>query len=132
MNQGVSYNCDQCDYKTTRKDNLKRHKLTKHEGVSYNCDQCDYKAKTKDRLKRHKLSKHQSYRFKCQQCELTFAREHVLARHVKRVHEREHMNQCEYCDHHFTTKASTRAYIKTILKNKLFLGGLATAYECTT
>ena len=120
MHKVVRYNCEQCEYKSTTKSNLKSHKLTKHEGVKYNCDQCEYKATTKGNLKRHKLSKHESYRFKCGLCELTFVRGHVLARHVKRVHVREHMNQCEYCDHHFTTKASTRAYIKTILKTNYF------------
>ena len=33
--------CDKCDYKATRLDNLKAHKHTAHGGGNYNCDKCD-------------------------------------------------------------------------------------------
>ena len=42
---GVKYSCDQCDYKATRKDNLKRH-AERHLGIAYSCAKCDYISKT--------------------------------------------------------------------------------------
>ncbi len=45
--EGVRYECDQCEYKATDKDNPRKHKKFKHEGVScecrYECDKCERK-----------------------------------------------------------------------------------------
>ena len=49
----VQHFCDQCDHKTMRKGNLKRHVEAQHEGLYYSCDQCDYKAKQKGQIKQH-------------------------------------------------------------------------------
>ncbi|GMI08346.1 hypothetical protein TrVE_jg1921 [Triparma verrucosa] len=58
----VWHRCDQdgCDYKTKRKDDLRRHKANVHDiGVQWHfCDQCDYKAKEKGNLKVHKRNVH--------------------------------------------------------------------------
>ena len=47
----VQFCCDQYDYKTKRKDNLKTHIDSVHGDVRYPCDQCDYKARTRTHLK---------------------------------------------------------------------------------
>ena len=57
--------CDQCDYKTKWKDNLKKHIDAVHGAVWYSCDQCDYKSKWKDNLKKHIDSGHW---YICDQC----------------------------------------------------------------
>ena len=52
--------CGQCDYKSIKLFNVKKHKAAVHDGVRYPCDQCDYKATETGHLKKHKRSKHAS------------------------------------------------------------------------
>ena len=56
----VSFQCDEkvCDYKTTRKDSIKRHKENIHLQIKYTCDECGHQASTNSNLHQHKASKH--------------------------------------------------------------------------
>ena len=65
VHEGINYQCDQCDYKATKKINLKRHKRVVHEGIKYKCDQCD---KFISNLNQHKLSVHVGIKYNCDQC----------------------------------------------------------------
>ena len=47
VHQKVKYDCNQCEYKATQKNNLKTHKISVHECKKYSCNQCDYKASQK-------------------------------------------------------------------------------------
>ena len=58
MGEDNKYPCDQCDYKATYACNLASHKRTVHEGVYYTCSICSYKSSRKDRLNKHYISKH--------------------------------------------------------------------------
>ena len=75
------FHCDRCDFKTQRKDHLKRHKQSKHERVRYNCDQCHYKATQAGHLKKHKLSKHEGVRYSCDKCDYKATRHDNLKQH---------------------------------------------------
>ena len=55
----VYHECGQCDYKSTKLFNVKKHRAAVHEGVRYPCDQCDYKATETGHLKKHIRSRHQ-------------------------------------------------------------------------
>ena len=59
VNSQVYHKCDQCDYKSTKLFNVKKHRAAVHEGVRYPCDKCDYKATETGHLKKHIRSKHQ-------------------------------------------------------------------------
>ena len=61
--------CNECDFKSTQKSNLKLHKRSKHEGVTYPCDECDYKATQPGNLKQHKESIHLGVKFSCNVCD---------------------------------------------------------------
>ena len=50
------------------------------------CEQCDYKASRADHLKRHKFSIHENGRLQCNQCEFSATRADNLKRHIKRIH----------------------------------------------
>ena len=50
------HSCDQCDYKSKWKIDVKRHIESVHGDVLHSCDQCDFK--TKYNLKRHIDSVH--------------------------------------------------------------------------
>ena len=45
---GVTFPCNQCEYKATQKQNLLAHIKSVHEGVKYPCQQCGYKATRKN------------------------------------------------------------------------------------
>ena len=69
--EGVTYDCDQCDYNATQQIHLAQHKQCKHEGVKYKFDQCDYEGTSQFIMRRHKKAEHegnQSYRTECRIC----------------------------------------------------------------
>merc|ERR1711970_1316140 len=45
--------CEQCDYKASRADHLKRHIFSVHEKSRINCNLCEFSATRVDNLKRH-------------------------------------------------------------------------------
>ena len=45
--------CEQCNYKASRVDHLKRHTFSVHENGRMQCNQCDFSATRADNLKRH-------------------------------------------------------------------------------
>lgn len=49
----ICYPCDQCDYKATRKGNLKVHVDSIHKGVQYLYAHCGYTSSTKNNFNRH-------------------------------------------------------------------------------
>ena len=51
---GAQYSCPNCDFQSTRKDNLKKHQESVHKEAKYFCDQCNYQAAQKYSLKIHK------------------------------------------------------------------------------
>ena len=63
------FQCDSCDYTTTRAYHLRQHKESKHEGIIYPCDQCDYAATRASHLKKHKEFKHEGIGYLCDHCE---------------------------------------------------------------
>ena len=69
QNTGISkFECEQCEYKATKKGHLRVHTLSKHGGI-FDCDQCECKATIKNHLRVHTLSKRKGIRFDCDQCE---------------------------------------------------------------
>lgn len=74
--EDLTYQCDQCDYKTKRKEHMKRHK-TNHSGDRpHLCDTCGMAFKRSDTLSQHKqvhLEKVQrKLKFACQICHKAF------------------------------------------------------------
>ena len=57
--EGFRYDCEQCDYQSIYKKNLKEHIETKHDGINrYACKECDYQSSRQDSLKKHIETKH--------------------------------------------------------------------------
>merc|ERR1719228_2511221 len=83
------YSCLECNFKSSRPVNLRKHLMTKHsfkkstnsnevksnaentkeEKATYNCDQCDHVATKKLSLKLHVQAKHEGLRFPCDHCD---------------------------------------------------------------
>jgi hypothetical protein len=53
-----NFPCDQCEFRATRPDNLKRHIIRKHTGTNKQsmCDLCHKEYSTKDNLKAHRIN----------------------------------------------------------------------------
>ena len=87
IHEGVKHACIQCDYQANRQDNLTQHIQTKHEGVKYACTQCDYRANRQDNLTQHIQSKHEGAKYACTQCDYQANRQDNLTRHIQSKHE---------------------------------------------
>ena len=75
------YECDQCDYKTTRRFFIKRHVKNAHERA-YKCDQCDFKAIYKYYINAHK----KIHGFPCDECDKKFSYPNGVSKHKRDVH----------------------------------------------
>ena len=53
MNSNGKFSCDQCDYQTRNKHQLRVHHESFHDGVRYDCQQCDHKATDQSNLRQH-------------------------------------------------------------------------------
>ena len=69
IHKGMSYVCNQCQYKATQKGDLKKHILAVHEVVRYCCGECDSTFVWHRDLKKHIQSVHDEVRYDCSQCE---------------------------------------------------------------
>ena len=105
------YHCQQCDFKASRKDNLKVHVQNKHEGIKYPCQQCDYQANSSSNLQAHVKSKHEGIKYLCQQCDYQGSSSSNLQVHVKSKHEGIKY-PCQQCDYQATTSFNLQVHVK--------------------
>ena len=61
--------CNECDYTTSRKANLKRHLVTHSQDKPHLCNLCDFASNHKGALKRHLFSHTGEKPFTCDQCD---------------------------------------------------------------
>jgi hypothetical protein len=54
----------------------------------FTCDQCDYKASRADHLRRHMFTVHENGRIQCNRCEFSATRADNLKRRIRRIHTR--------------------------------------------
>ena len=99
LDEDTKYKCDQCNFYSKRRYDLKLHKRSKHEGVVYSCDQCEYQAMTQKVVKNHQQVQHEGIRYSCDQCDYEGVRYYCdqcdvnattvthLNRHKQSIHE---------------------------------------------
>ena len=96
--------CDLCDFKTTRKEMLKAHKLSgKHQQNVLFCEKCDFKSQLQSDLDTHV----NSHKYPCNECSYNGTRKSHLKRHI----EGQHLGikyKCNYCEY----SGKTLAYLK--------------------
>ena len=82
--------CNECDYRTHSKDNLKSHVKAMHTAVvreKVQCDQCPYSTKSVHHLERHIRDIHLQIRaFKCEFCTKSFKNKRSLLAHSLSIH----------------------------------------------
>ena len=95
--------CDQCDYNSTDKSNLSKHKKAVHEGFRYPCNFCEYTSICRTGLKNHMSSKHEGNMHQCHLCGKQFSTPRSLNCHMRGFHAGMRMKvKCEFCEYHTT------------------------------
>jgi len=115
-NTSITYQCDECDFKTHLKKNLQRHTMRQHVDrltLNLNCDgdECDYVAPNKDRLQTHKRNHHSGTLHECSDCDKKYRDRGKYLLHIRRDHEGVRY-KCENCDQEFTHKHTLVTHIK--------------------
>ena len=102
--QTQNFECDHCEYKTTRKDALTRHQYTKHkltnkgidaikeffteDGVSFQCQECKKTFDSKNAVTQHLLQQSCEEQ-KCEICGKVFKLKQHLKQHLKNIHKKQ-------------------------------------------
>ena len=84
--EGETFYCDQCNYQTGRKGDLRKHCQSKHEGVTYACGKCEYQPKDKSSLRKHQKAVNEGVRYLCDQCDYRTERPQSLNNHKQIKH----------------------------------------------
>lgn len=128
--EGKQYRCDFCDYSSTKKENLMRHKnLRGHvigdaaQGELHKCHKCDFRSNAVI-MKDHVRSVHggEMRRHKCHLCEYSSTRKENLTRHQKQ-HSKgvpggggemtaTKLFKCELCDYSSSRKDNLKRHKK--------------------
>ena len=111
------HECNQCDYRVTRKKTLKIHIQYEHEGADfrYRCDRCGKLFKYKEPLKDHIRLDHDKATLKCNEpgCDKVYLSRGGLRDHKYQVHVGREFS-CTECDF----KAYKKCIVNDHIKNK--------------
>ena len=118
------FKCSECDFQTSRKDSLLRHKRLKHgifrkefniikdtlkDNGNWTCSKCNKTFTSEEEIEDHVIS---CKEIKCHLCEKAF----TLKSHLKRHIETQHPYICTNCNERFKTAKILRKHSKKCLK----------------
>ena len=118
------FKCSECDFQTSRKDSLLRHKRLKHgifrkefniikdtlkDNGNWTCSKCNRTFTSEEEIEDHVIS---CKEIKCHLCEKAF----TLKSHLKRHIETQHPYICTNCNERFKTAKILRKHSKKCLK----------------
>ena len=89
MEEDGTFQCKTCDYTTTLKGNMRKHKrVHSSNNPLYKCpsDGCIFKTKRKSHMQTHDEAKHKGLRFDCHLCDYQTAYRKDLGRHIEGKH----------------------------------------------
>jgi len=97
--EGVKYSCTQCDHIANSQHLLNCHVYRSHSRTFNFCDQCDFKTKRKDRFRDH-MNKHKGLLLHCErdQCAFSTPMRLSMKQHVNKVHNKP-VIKCDQCDY---------------------------------
>ena len=104
---GEIYDCENCDYKTKHKAELRKH-ISK--GHSIQCDICDRYFKTKLKLTNHRASAHEKLKCEHSDCERTFSSVKTLNAHLMLKHSSADKFNCDHCEFSSISEAAFRRH----------------------
>jgi len=115
--------CKDCDKRFSRKNELKRHRLVKHENPNaFQCKVCKKNLSNKNSLRSH-LKAHeenQAKPFKCLKCQKTFRMKRSLQSHQKYMHSTFKPFACDLCPKTFSVFRQIRIHVETHKIDKKF------------
>ena len=113
VHEGITHDCNLCDYKASFKENLYRHMRTTHkQGTQFSCNKCKYATFSEETLRTHTNRVHLKLKTsKCEYCDYSASRNPELLFHIKRVHLKIKQEECNFCEHKTLTKSEMRSHI---------------------
>ncbi|XP_071497708.1 zinc finger Y-chromosomal protein 2-like [Diadema antillarum] len=108
-----TYRCEECNYSTPRRTNLRRHAETMHSRASpdSNLECCGEKFLTKAALRFHVREAH-LFGYTCVECGRVFCRRALLKRHVS-VHSGAKEFECAYCHYATSYKSNLGRHMRS-------------------
>jgi KRAB domain-containing zinc finger protein len=136
------YQCEQCDYNTSRKDRLTQHYQSVHMGINHRCEECGKQFTRKAGLTRHQIlthegkqypfqvkrggnlachldSKHQNLKYASEQCDYNSIKKDSLNKHYQTFKTREY-HSCQECGQQFTDEGNLTRHQKAIHEGILY------------
>ena len=84
--------CDECDYVSTSKLNLKHHVEAEHNNKEFSCKKCDYVGTSRGNLKLHNKNKHKENKYTCDACDFSCSDLFKFKKHRRRKHSLQEQN----------------------------------------
>ena len=116
----IVHSCDQCQYDTDEKEELKAHFMKEHQAYSYPCDICERSYSHLRSLNKHRRNSHtvnNSIRqddlnnLECTQCDYKARKKLQLKEHILTTHERMKM-QCDRCPKSYSHPRNLKKHIR--------------------
>lgn len=114
--------CDQCDYRTARSVELRRHIQVKHEGMRFICEVCGVETTTQSHLNFHVKQRHTPeliVNVPCDICGKVFKFAKNLTGHMRKVHSKRSF--CQHCGYQSKSHEDLKLHLANLhdeLKNK--------------
>ena len=95
-NDGITYSCDDCDFKDTNKTKVNSHIASRHR--VFTCQECNKEEKNIYQLKQHTLKVHAIGKIQCALCEFSASSKYLVEKHQRVAHLMAtfQCNQCSY------------------------------------
>nr|XP_027204656.1 zinc finger protein 808-like [Dermatophagoides pteronyssinus] len=105
------HKCDQCQYSTTDKSNLKKHVRIHSGDKRYKCKQCEYATSDKSALQRHILIHTGEKPYKCNQCKYASSDKSGLRKHI-RIHSDYKPYKCNHCQYATINNSDLKRHVR--------------------
>lgn len=107
------YKCRQCEFKTPKEYDMRKHKSEVHHKLKHQCFYCNYCSTVQSCLLRHVMARHTKEKpFKCTSCEYSATQHITLQEHIMAKHTFEKPHQCPYCDYASVQRSILKDHIK--------------------
>ncbi|CAL4062810.1 unnamed protein product, partial [Meganyctiphanes norvegica] len=124
-----AFSCPLCDYKCSRKVDLKAHIMTHTRQKSYACSQCEYKCKGRKEILSHMADHKGSKVLQCNECDYSCSKLSVLTRHLH-AHAHEKSFTCPHCEYRCVKKRRLTIHLMSHTGEKPFACEFC-QYRCT-
>ena len=117
--------CPECDFKATRKENIKLHILRIHrKEFRFKCSQCPKQYAINSELSFHIQSCHKDKSLQCPHCDATYSVKKYLNTHIKLNHNPDSVKKkkeknrtqyyCPLCDKQFSFQMDMKKHVKAV------------------